>query len=167
MLIVEFVILSILIGAGATLLMDIWAAVLKRFGVASLKFAILGRWIGQIPRGRWFHENMASVPPMSGERALGWCAHYAIGITFAGLLLSIEGLAWARAPSVCPALLVGVATVVAPWFVLQPALGLGIASRKTPRPIFNAAKSLVTHIVFGTGLYLAARCVAPIISIGR
>jgi hypothetical protein len=50
----------------------------------------------------------------------------------------------------------GVITVLAPWLLLQPALGAGIASSKTPRPLFNALKSLVTHTVFGVGLFLAA-----------
>jgi hypothetical protein len=54
----------------------------------------------------------------------------------------------------------GVVTVVAPLFVLQPALGAGIASSKTPRPLFNSLKSLVTHVVFGIGLFLAARLTA-------
>jgi hypothetical protein len=59
-------------------------------------------------------------------------AHYTIGVTFAGLLLSIFGLQWARSPSLLPALAVGVVTVGAPLLVLQPAFGAGIASSKTP-----------------------------------
>jgi hypothetical protein len=47
-------------------------------------------------------------------------------------------------------------TVAAPLLILQPALGAGIASRKTPTPVFNSVKSLVSHTVFGIGLYLAA-----------
>ena len=69
-----------------------------------------------------------------------------------------------------PALYVGVLTVVAPLFILQPALvilqpalGAGIASSKTPRPVFNSLKSLVTHTVFGLGLYLAAEVVALVV----
>ena len=50
----------------------------------------------------------------------------------------------------------GVATVVFPLFVLQPALGLGIASSKTSKPAQARLKSLATHVVFGVGLYLCA-----------
>jgi hypothetical protein len=39
---------------------------------------------------------------------------------------------------------------------LQPAMGAGIASSKTARPVFNSMKSLATHTVFGVGLYLSA-----------
>src|SRR5512142_2034546 len=48
----EYVLRSIVIGAGATLTIDVWAALLRRFGIASLNFALLGRWVGHLPRGR-------------------------------------------------------------------------------------------------------------------
>ncbi len=156
----DFVVRSFLIGVGATLTMDLWAAVLRRFGVPSLNFALLGRWIGHMPRGRWFHASIAQAPSVRGERLIGWCAHYSIGISFAALLLSTFGLTWAQSPTLGPALLIGIVTVLAPWLVLQPAFGAGIASSKTAAPLFNSFKSLVTHIVFGLGLFLSARAIA-------
>ncbi len=156
----EGVIRAVVIGVGATLLMDLWAAVLRRFGIPSLRFELLGRWVGNLPRGRWFHEDIARTPPVRGERLIGWCAHYLIGIGFAALLLSVHGLAWARSPTLLPALVIGVVTVLSPWLVLQPAIGAGIASSKTPRPFFNSCKSLVTHTVFGVGLFIAAHATA-------
>jgi hypothetical protein len=77
-------------------------------------------------------------------------------------LLSTFGLTWARSPSLLPALGIGIVTVLAPLLILQPALGAGIASSKTPRPVFNAIKSLVTHTVYGVGLYLAALATASL-----
>lgn len=160
----EFVIRSMLIGAGATMVMDVWAAVLRRFGVPSLNFAFLGRWLGHLPHGRWLHAKIAESAPIRGELLIGWFAHYSIGITFAALLLAVFGLQWARSPTLSPALLIGVATVVAPLFILQPALGAGVASLKTPTPLFNTFKSLLTHTVFGVGLFLAARATAALVS---
>jgi len=153
---IELVVRSALIGALATLTMDAWAAVLKRFGIPSLDFAFLGRWLGHLPKGRFHHESIAKAAPVRGERLLGWSAHYGIGISFATVLLLVYGLDWARSPSLGPALCIGLVTVVAPLFVLQPALGAGIASRKTATPVFNSLKSVVTHTVFGVGLFLAA-----------
>ena len=43
---VEFVLRTMLIGVGATLMMDLWALLLAQFGIPSLNFAFLGRWIG-------------------------------------------------------------------------------------------------------------------------
>jgi hypothetical protein len=153
---------TVAIGAGATLAMDLWAALLRRLGIPSLDFAMLGRWIGHLPKGRIVHTSIAKASPVRGERALGWAAHYAIGISFAALLLAMFGLGWARTPTLAPALGIGLATVVSPLFVLQPALGAGIASSKTPRPFFNSAKSVVTHTVFGLGLYISAVVTASV-----
>jgi len=157
----ELMVRSILIGAGATLVMDAWAALLRRLGIPSLNFAMLGRWIGHLPSGRLVHESIARASPVKGERALGWAAHYAIGVSFAGLLLATFGVEWAHAPTLRPALFIGMVTVAAPLLILQPALGAGIASRNTPTPLVSSLKSLATHTIFGLGLYLAARVIAP------
>jgi hypothetical protein len=152
----EFVLRTILIGVGATIAMDLWAAMLRRFGIPSLNFALLGRWMGHLPRGRWFHASIAKAEPVKGERLIGWATHYSIGISFSGLLLSSFGLEWARAPSLPAALLIGFVTVLAPLLILQPAFGAGIASSKTPTPVLNCIKSMVTHTIYGLGLYLSA-----------
>jgi len=163
----EFVLRATLIGVGGTLVMDGWAFLLGQLGIPSLNFALLGRWIGHLRQGQWMHASIAMATPVSGEVLIGWCAHYSIGITFAALLLSIFGLKWARSPSLYPALFIGVVTVVAPLLVLQPALGAGIASSKTARPAFNSMKSVVTHAVYGAGLYLAALATASLIPAGQ
>lgn len=153
---IEFVVRAVLIGVGATMVMDLWALLLRQFGIPSLNFAFLGRWLGHLPEGQLMHEAIAKAAPVRGELQLGWAAHYSIGITFAAVLLAAFGLDWARSPSLFPALLIGVVTVVAPLLILQPALGAGFFSSKTPAPVFNSLKSLVTHVVFGLGLYLSA-----------
>jgi hypothetical protein len=48
-------------------------------------------------------------------------------------------------------------TVAAPLFVLQPALGAGIASSKAPNPNAARLRSVLTHAVYGLGLYACAR----------
>jgi hypothetical protein len=42
---------------------------------------------------------------------------------------------------------------------MQPGMGAGIAARRTPRPGAARLQSLVTHAVFGFGLYAAATLV--------
>lgn len=159
----ELIIRVLILGVGATMTMDLWALFLKQFGVNSLNFAFLGRWIGHLPEGRWFHEAIAKSTPVKGELVVGWLAHYSIGISFAGLLVGIYGSDWLKNPSLLPALIIGIITVLAPWFILQPALGAGIASSKTATPLFNAIKSLVTHFIYGLGLYLNAVVTAAVI----
>ena len=155
----EFLLPAVVIGVGATAVMDLWGIVQKRFlGMQPLNYCLLGRWIGHFPRGRFVHDNIAHASRVRGECPLGWSAHYAIGITFAALLLLRWGSGWARNPSVAPALVVGIGTVVAPFFLLQPGMGAGIAASKTPRPNVARLRSLATHTVFGLGLYVAGWC---------
>jgi hypothetical protein len=149
-----------LIGIGATAAMDTWALLLKRLNVPTLNFAFMGRWVGHWRRGTWMHDSIASATPVKGELALGWLVHYVIGVAFAGLLVGLYGLAWMKNPSLLPALSVGIGTVVAPLFVMQPAMGAGIASSRTPAPARNRIKSLANHTAFGIGLYLAAAFIA-------
>ena len=154
---VEIVARAVLIGIGATIVMDLWTVVRKRvFGIAALEYKMLGRWVGNIRRGRFVHRNIAEALPVRGERILGWCAHYLIGITFALLLMVLWGLEWARHPTPLPALIVGVLTVVAPFFILQPAMGAGIAASRAPHPNAARLRSILTHTVYGIGLYLSA-----------
>jgi hypothetical protein len=110
--ILEFARRAVLIGAGATMVMDVWAALLRQFGVPSLNLDFLGRWIGHLARGHWMHVSIAAAAPIRGERWIGWCAHYSIGVAFSALLLWTYGLEWARSPSVLPALFIGIATVI-------------------------------------------------------
>ena len=92
---------------------------------------------------------------MQGERAIGWTAHYLIGITFAAVLLLIWGIEWARNPTLGPALVVGMTSVAAPLLLMQPGMGAGVAASRTPRPGAARLQSLITHAVFGFGLYAA------------
>lgn len=150
----EFIVRTALIGAGGTLAMDLWAVVLKQFfGLSSLSYAMVGRWLGHMPRGRFAHESIVNATPIRGEPIVGWCAHYAIGVTFAALLLSIWGLDWARCPTLVLALVIGLGTTVAPFFIMQPCLGAGFASSKTPAPNSARLRSLMAHTIFGFGLY--------------
>lgn len=146
------------IGLGATAVMDLWALLQRRlFGVPSLDYALVGRWLGHFPRGRFRHEAIMAAPPVAGERALGWAAHYAIGMLFAVLLIGVWGPAWVVDPTPGPALIIGVGTVVVPFLIMQPAFGAGLAASRTPQPNKARFRSLVAHLSFGVGLYLAAK----------
>ncbi|MDF3029736.1 MAG: rane protein [Moraxellaceae bacterium] len=147
---------TLLIGAGATVVMDLWALLRRRlFGVAPPNYGLVGRWFAHMPRGRFVHPAIAAAAPVRGEALLGWSAHYAIGIAYAALLLAVAGPAWAEQPTLLPALLVGLGTVAAPFLLMQPGMGAGLAARRTPRPRAARLQSLVMHAVFGLGLYAA------------
>ncbi|WOE78481.1 DUF2938 domain-containing protein [Pseudomonas protegens] len=145
---------ALLIGIGATLILDLWTLFLARvLNIPGPNWAMVGRWIGHFPRGQFVHQSIAQAVAISGERALGWLAHYLIGVVFAALLLMICGLDWARQPTLAPALIMGVVTVAAPFFLMQPGMGAGVAASKMPKPNVARLRSLIAHSVFGLGLY--------------
>lgn len=146
----------ILIGGGATLLLDSWLLLLNRLGVQTLNMALIGRWVGHGWRGQFTHAAIGKASPIEHEALLGWLTHYAVGIAFALLLIGIVGIHWTNAPSLGVALLMGSGTVIFPWLVMQPAMGLGMAASKTAAPIKNSLKSLINHTIFGAGLFLSA-----------
>ncbi|MBN9370634.1 MULTISPECIES: DUF2938 domain-containing protein [unclassified Hydrogenophaga] len=151
---------TVLIGIGATAVMDVWLLVLARLGVPTAGFAMVGRWVGHIARGRFAHAAIAKAPPLPFERGLGWLTHYLVGIAYAALLIAALGPDWLAQPTVLPALVFGLATVAAPWLVMQPAMGAGFLALKTPTPLKNCLRNLANHAVFGAGLYLAAAALA-------
>jgi hypothetical protein len=147
---------TLVIGVGATLVMDMWGFARKPLlGIAPPDYGLVGRWLAHMTRGRFRHDTIAASPPVRGERLIGWIAHYLIGIAFAAVLLGIWGLAWVQRPAIGPALAVGIGTVAAPFLLMQPGMGAGIAASRTPRPASARLQSLITHAVFGLGLYAA------------
>jgi len=154
--------LALLIGVGATAVMDAWLVLLQRLGVPTLNFAFIGRWVGHLLRGQFAHAAIAQAAPIPGERAWGWLTHYAVGVGFATVLVGIQGAGWVRSPTLLPALALGIGTVVAPLLVMQPAMGAGFAASRTPTPLKNCLRSLANHTVFGFGLYLSALAIALI-----
>jgi Protein of unknown function (DUF2938) len=153
----EFVVRAVLIGVGASLVLDLWTAFLKRcFGIQGLSYRMVGRWLCHMPRGRFRHDSIGKAQALGGEAIVGWGAHFASGIIFAAALLGLAGPEWGRQPTLLPALIVGLATVVVPFFIMQPGMGAGIAASRTPQPNAARLRSLMSHAVFGFGLYLSA-----------
>lgn len=158
---------AVAVGIGASLCMDLWNLFLKRaFGLPSLNYCMLGRWIGHMPRGVFRHENIATAPRTRFECATGWIAHYTIGILLAVTFVALAPQGWLAQPTFLPALGFGIVTVAFPFFVLQPALGLGIASARSPKRAQARLKSLATHTVFGVGLYVCALVASHLLRVG-
>lgn len=146
---------AILMGLGATLTFDLWGLFLKyAFNIMPANICLVGRWLRYMPEGRFRHANIVSVPQKSGECAVGWMAHYLIGITFASVFVVLAGRNWLERPALMPAVLFGIITVLAPFFIMQPSFGFGLAAAKTSNPTQARVRSLLNHTVFGMGLYL-------------
>ncbi len=155
---------AIFIGIIATGFMDLIAIVQRRlFDIPSLNYAMVGRWLGHIANGRLIHRpTIGQSSRISGESILGWMAHYVIGILFAAIFLSISDHQWTTMLGPIWPIMFGAITVAAPFLLLQPGMGAGIAARKTPSPWTARARSLAAHVTFGIGLWLGYLLLAQV-----
>lgn len=149
-----FAIEAMFIGAFATVALDIWQRILKlATGIPPSNWAMAGRWFGHMPRGRFVHEVMADAEEIPNEQALGWSLHYLIGLIYGFLYLGLIVLVFGQQPSFANGLAFGVASVVVPWFMMQPGMGLGVMGRNTPNPAMPRYLALTAHTLFGISLW--------------
>lgn len=148
---------AVLIGAGGTLVLDLWNTLLNRLlGYPLPDWAMVGRWFGHMPAGRFIHAGkIANTPAIGGERAIGWIAHYLIGIVFA-LATMLIWPGWEETPTLPPALIVGWVTILCGWLMLSPGLGNGIAHAATSNPARARLLNIAGHTIFGLGMWATA-----------
>ncbi len=147
---------TLLTGIGATAVMDLWGIARgPLLGASPPDHGLVGRWLAHMRHGHFRHGAIAKAPAVRAERLLGWTAHYVIGVAFAAILVATQGTAWLDNPTLAPALAVGIVTALAPFLIMQPAIGAGFAASRTPRPWNSRLQTLLTHAVFGLGLYAA------------
>jgi len=148
---------AVVVGLGATLFMDAWALVMNRaLNVPLANYCLVGRWIRHMPEGRLMHASIVDAPEMDSECVVGWIAHYVIGAAYALVFVAIVSETWLAQPTLIPALLFGIVSVLVPFLIMQPAFGSGIAASKTPQPTRARLRSLMAHTSFGVGLYATA-----------
>jgi hypothetical protein len=144
-------------GVAGTLAMDLWALFLNRVAGQPLpNWAMPGRWLAHVFRGRVFHEAIAGAAPVERELPLGWAFHYGVGIVYGVAFAALAGPDWLANPTFLPVWIFALVTISAGWFLLQPGMGLGWAASRTPRPWKVRGLGLLAHTVFGLGMWGAA-----------
>lgn len=153
----SYLVYTVFVGLLATLTMDIWAVVLQRtLKIALPNYCFVGRWLLTMPDGKFKHDNIAASEKKQAECKVGWLFHYVVGVAYAFVLVIPTSGGWLAHPTLLPALLLGIGTVVIPFVIMQPAFGLGLAASKAPKPGQARLRSLISHASYGVGLYLAA-----------
>jgi len=137
--------------------MDVLALLLTRmFSVPSANYCLVGRWLRHMPEGTFTHASIIAAPRKRFECTVGWIAHYVIGTVYALVLVAFVSGSWLARPTLLPAMLFGIGSVLVPYLIMQPSFGLGIAASRTPNPTQARLRSLVAHTAFGVGLYVCA-----------
>ena len=153
----SMIITGAFLGIGGTVAMDVWAWILTRLGVVPFpNWAMPGRWLGHVLKGRVFHDDIGAADPVSAELSLGWVLHYGVGILYGVVFVLLAGSAWVAEPMFVPVWIFSLITIAAGWFLLLPGMGLGWAASKTPSPWKVRAFGLIAHTVFAAGMWAAA-----------
>ncbi len=157
----SLIIQSIVSGIVATVVLDVWQHILRlSAGIPVSNWAIVGRWFAYLPRGRFVHDGITQTPPYPNELAIGWVAHYLVGIAYGFIYVGLMVLALDTTPNLVNGLVFGAISTVVAWFVMMPGLGAGIFAHKTDAAIRSSSLAFAAHVVFGFGLFLGAALVA-------
>ena len=145
---------GIVIGIIGTIGLDIWALVVKHaLRLPATDWAMVGRWAAHIPRGRFFHSPIAASEPADHELPIGWCVHYVTGVAYGVAYLFIVASLADGTPTLFSAIVFGLVTLAAPWFIMQPALGLGLFASKSPNPWRTRFINISMHLAFAIAMY--------------
>jgi hypothetical protein len=153
----------LLAGVIATVSMDVLTAIAIQVRmVAPLSPYVVGRWFASVARAHPFHENIARAAPGRHELAIAISGHYAIGMFLTALfVLMANRVGWqVRTPSL--ALAFGVCTSVLPWLLMFPAMGYGVFGANGPEGTRLFVSSIVSHLFFGLGVWIAVRMMSLI-----
>jgi hypothetical protein len=150
----EQVVRVFVMGIAATAAIDLWATFANRvLGWPRTNWRMVGRWIGHMRDGQFTHISIVSAPPIVHEAIFGWVFHYAVGCIYAALYLTYVNIVQMGRPTLVSAVVFGLATLLSPWLLMQPALGMGIFASKAPRPALVRMQNLIIHTIFGLALY--------------
>ncbi len=147
---------GVVMGLAGTLAMDLWAWLLSLAGQRKPNWAMPGRWLGHVFRGRVFHDDIGAAEPVERELSLGWALHYGVGVLYGVVFVLLAGRDWLAATTFLPLWVFSVLTIAAGWFLLQPGMGLGWAASKTPNPWKTRLMGLIAHTMFAAGMWLGA-----------
>ena len=146
----------IFMGIVATVVIDIWAVILSTiFKLPTTNWSMVGRWCAHLRTGQFIHRPISQLKPVKYEQTIGWLFHYIIGIGYAYLYVMLMVFIFIKDPSLTSAIIYGLVTLIAPWLVLQPALGLGLFARLAEKPNTIRALNLSVHLIFGVALYFS------------
>jgi uncharacterized membrane protein YeaQ/YmgE (transglycosylase-associated protein family) len=140
-------------GVTGTVVMDLGNQLLARLGwISKIDAGTIGRMAGGWLRGRFRYGHPSEMKEVPGEWVLGTFTHYGIGVGLALPFLVGWDVLLGGLPSPAWALVYGVGTTAASYFLVYPSMGFGVCGLRSPEGLKATLSSLVNHGFYGLGL---------------
>ncbi|KJF42175.1 DUF2938 family protein [Draconibacterium sediminis] len=154
----------ILSGTFATIIMDLCASFLAKRKIIHpfITQNELGRWFLYLFKGKYFHQNITTTPPLKNEKLWCFISHYLIGIVLTGFYFGMElKFPWMKNQFWLP-IFYGFVTVIFPWFWLLPSINMGFVAAKSEQRSKIIRTNITNHTVFGLGILLWMILIKPL-----
>tara|TARA_Y100001956_G_scaffold82919_1_gene106818 strand:- start:3519 stop:4010 length:492 start_codon:yes stop_codon:yes gene_type:complete len=151
----EVLVLGAVAGLGATVFTDLIAILRQGWAVTHGFYCLVGRWVGSFRYHGPVHDDIRASVPVVGEAMFGWSAHVLLGVMYGIGFAMLFGSSALEKPQIWQGLSFGIATVLVPWLIFQPLFGWGFAMSKAPDPWTLRMKGVITHTVFGLGVWVS------------
>lgn len=149
----KLVMTALVVGVVGTGVMDAGNSLLARWGViARIDLRLLGRMARGWTRGRFRYTDPGEMEEVPYEWAAGVATHYWIGVGLAIPYLLGWKLFASGPASPGLAILYGIGTTGASWFLVYPSMGFGPLGLRSPEGWKAAQSSLCNHLFYGLGL---------------
>ena len=125
-------------------------------GFPPVNWSVSGRWFLMVLSGQPYVPDIGAAPALPHELLAGHVAYYTISVLFAATYLFALSRTFERKPSLRNGLLFGWITMIFPFFVQMPAMGMGVLALNTEIPGLIMLRTFVHHSSFGIGLALGA-----------
>lgn len=143
-------------GVFGTLAMDFLNHLFSRTGIIlKIDIAMIGRMSAGWGKGRFRYSQPGEMEPVDKEFFYGVITHYAIGVALSLPYVLGWHLLVGGPTSPLWALVYGVMTTVASWFLVYPSMGMGVFGRHSPEGLKAVFSPLANHLFFGAGMAVA------------
>lgn len=144
---------AVVAGVLGTLAMDLLNNLVARTGVfLKIDVGMIGRMTAGWTRGRFRYSHPGEMKQVPGEIPYGYATHYAIGVGLSVLYVLGWDVLIGGPASPAWAVVYGVATTGASYFLVYPSVGLGMFGRRSPEGIRAVLSPLANHFFYGVGL---------------
>ena len=142
-------------GLIATVIFDLFNQSLNyAYSIDKPKWNLLGRYFLGYKEGRYIRKSLQDDDEVANELFWGYAIHYIIGAIY-GLSFVFFNLLFFDHPLILIAYVFGFIAVLGAWCYLIPfAYNLGFFTSKSDQQFNILAQNLISHFIFGTGLFI-------------